>query len=204
MNSNFKAIIFDLGGVILNIDYHQTINAFKSLGVPNFDILYTQAKQNHVFDRFEEGKMSADEFRAYIRSESHMDLTNDQIDRAWNAMLFDLPESRVELLNQLKEKYPIFLYSNTNSIHLKAFRAIIKNQHGNAHLLEDIFQDTYYSHQLGYRKPNPEGFLHILKTHGLNASETLFIDDSEQHIKGANKIRLQTFWLKDKDVTELF
>lgn len=204
MKLNFKAIIFDLGGVILNIDYHKTIEAFKTLGVLNFDELYTQAQQHNVFDDFETGKISDDEFRNYIREVSHQKLSDEQIDSAWNAMLLDLPESRVELLNTLNKKYPIYLYSNTNSIHLKAFSQIISKQYNTELLLESLFLKTYYSHELGMRKPNQEGFLKIMSNHELNPERTLFIDDSEQHLKGAASVGLQTVWLKDKTIEELF
>jgi len=204
MNLKFNAIIFDLGGVILNIDYSKTIKAFNKLGVSNFDELYTQAKQNNVFDDFEIGKITDNEFRNYIRMVSKVDLTNKQIDSAWNAMLLDLPLKRVELLERLNQKYPIYLYSNTNSIHLKAFREIIKSEHNDELLLESLFIKTYYSHELGMRKPNQNGFLKIVKGHDLELSSTLFIDDSEQHIVGANKVGLQTVWLKDKTIEELF
>jgi len=204
MNLKFNAIIFDLGGVILNIDYSKTINAFNKLGVTNFDELYTQAKQNNVFDDFEIGKISDDEFRNYIRTVSKVDLTNSQIDSAWNAMLLDLPVIRVELLKELNKKHQIYLYSNTNSIHLKAFREIIKTEHNNELLLESLFIETYYSHELGMRKPNQNGFKKIVNDHKLEIESTLFIDDSEQHIGGAKKLGLQTVWLKDKTIEELF
>lgn len=204
MNLNFNAIIFDLGGVILNIDYHKTISAFKNIGVSNFDVLYTQAKQNNVFDDFEMGKISEFEFRDYIRKVSNKNLSNEQIDLAWNAMLLDLPISRVRLLNELSKAYPIYLYSNTNAIHLKAFRQIIKSSFDNELLLESLFLKTYYSHELGMRKPNQDGFLKIINAHDLGVASTLFIDDSEQHIKGATAVGLQTVWLKDKTIEELF
>jgi putative hydrolase of the HAD superfamily len=204
MKLKFNAIIFDLGGVILNIDYHKTILAFKNIGISNFDELYTQAKQNNIFDDFETGIISDDEFRNYIRKVSASNLTNDQIDLAWNAMLLDLPVERIELLNRLSKNYPIYLYSNTNSIHLKAFRQIIKNQHGNELILESLFLKTYYSHELGMRKPNQNGFLKIINDNELDIKSTLFVDDSEQHIIGASVVGLKTVWLKDKTIEELF
>jgi len=204
MNLNFNAIIFDLGGVILNIDYHKTISAFKNIGVSNFDVLYTQAKQNNVFDDFEMGKISEYEFRDYIRKVSNKNLSNEQIDTAWNAMLLDLPIERIAVLNRLNKTYPIYLYSNTNAIHLKAFRQIIKSSFDNELLLESLFLKTYYSHELGMRKPNQDGFLKIINVHDLEVASTLFIDDSEQHIKGATAVGLQTVWLKDKTIEELF
>lgn len=204
MKLPFKAIIFDLGGVILNIDYNKTIEAFKKLGVLNFDELYTQAQQNNVFDDIETGKITPQAFRDYIKTNSEQTLTNQQIDTAWNAMLLDLPAERIALLRELGKQYPIYLYSNTNKIHLDAFRLIIENQHGNANLLEELFITTYYSHELHMRKPNANGFEHIIEENNLIAEDTLFIDDSIQHIEGAKNVGLQTIWLNQKDITEIF
>ncbi len=204
MKSTFDAIIFDLGGVILNIDYQKTISQFKNIGISNFDSLYTQAQQNHVFDNFETGRISPQAFRDYIKEESNIQLSDLDIDAAWNAMLLDLPQKRIACLEQLAKTYPIFLYSNTNQIHLESFRDSILKEHGQANLLEDLFVKTYYSHEIQKRKPNAEGFLQILNENGLKAENTLFIDDSEQHIIGAQKIGLQTIWLTDKEITDLF
>lgn len=204
LNSNIKAIIFDLGGVILNIDYQKTISEFQKMGIENFENLYTQAQQNHVFDKFEMGLISTQEFRNYIKTESGINITDQQVDLAWNAMLLDLPKKRIDLIQQLASKYKVFLFSNTNQIHLNAFRKSIGKAHKKPMLLEEIFVKTYYSHELKMRKPNPNGFEYILNSHNLNPATTLFIDDSEQHIKGAQKLGLQTYWLKDKDITELF
>jgi putative hydrolase of the HAD superfamily len=204
MNLKFDAIIFDLGGVILNIDYSKTIEAFKNLGINNFNEIYTQAEQSHIFDKFETGQISAQEFRDYIKSVANQPLTDSQIDVAWNAMLLDLPTQRIDLLNQLKKDYPIYLYSNTNSIHLEAFKNIIQQQFGNRNILEDTFNQTYYSHLIKKRKPNAEGFEKIIKENELQPKTTLFIDDSQQHILGAQKVGLKSLWLKDKDVSDLF
>jgi putative hydrolase of the HAD superfamily len=204
MKLQFNAIIFDLGGVILNIDYNKTIEAFKNLGILDFNTIYTQAQQNNIFDDIETGNISPQDFRDYIKSKSEIELTNQDIDNAWNSMLSDLPARRIKLLKDLGQKYPIYLYSNTNKIHLDAFRKIIGNQYGNSNLLETLFIKTYYSHELQMRKPNANGFKFILKENNLNAQSTLFIDDSKQHIDGANKIGLQTLWLNEKDITEIF
>lgn len=201
---NFKAIIFDLGGVILDIDYEATINAFKELGKENFEELYTQANQTKLFDRFETGMISPDEFRDEIRNYLGYDLEDGMIDDAWNALLGDLPEERIELLRKLKKDYPIYLFSNTNDIHYHEFRKIIRNTFGKTDILEDIFKKTYYSHLVGKRKPNADAFQLVLNEQGLKANETLFIDDSIQHIEGAKELGLQTIHLVDKEITELF
>lgn len=204
MISSFNAIIFDLGGVILNIDYHKTSQAFKSLGISNFDELYSQAKQNHIFDDLEKGLIEPKVFYDYVRSASQLGLTDDQIENAWNAMLLELPVHRIKLLQDIGKKYPIYLFSNTNEIHLNAFRQIIGRQHGNSDLLEDLFIETYYSHEINMRKPDANGFLKIIEDNQLDIATTLFIDDSEQHIIGANSIGLQTHWLNSGDISDLF
>lgn len=204
MAAQYNSIIFDLGGVVLNLDYNRTINAFKELGKENFDRLYTQSNQDKIFDLFETGSISAEEFRKYMKAFLDDSIPESAIDKAWNAMLLDLPKQRIELLLKLKERYKIFLFSNTNEIHLNAFRKIIGDAYGNSNLLETIFHQTYYSHLLGLRKPTSEAFQKILDNHQLIPEQTLFIDDSIQHIEGAQKLGIQTHHLVNQDICELF
>lgn len=204
MNAQYNSIIFDLGGVVLNLDYNRTINAFKELGKENFDRLYTQSNQDKIFDLFETGSITAAEFRKYMKAFLDDSIPEGAINNAWNAMLLDLPPQRIELLLKLKERYKIFLFSNTNEIHLEAFRNIISDTYGNSHLLETIFHQTYYSHLLGLRKPNIEAFQKILDNHQLIPEQTLFIDDSIQHIEGAQKLGIHTHHLVNQDICELF
>jgi putative hydrolase of the HAD superfamily len=204
MKINFDAIIFDLGGVILNINYQKTIEAFKNLGIQNFDALYTQAQQNHLFDKLETGKINEVEFYNGINDLVSIELTSQEILTAWNAMLLDLPEHRVSFLPHIAKSTPIYLLSNTNSIHLTALQNTIGTAYGQKSLLEDLFVETFYSHQIGTRKPHAEAFEIIINKCGLNPEKTLFIDDSEQHIVGAKKVGLQTHHLINQDITTLF
>jgi len=203
MAKSFNTIIFDLGGVVLNIDYNRTVEAFKKLGKDNFDALYAKSQQDQIFDQFETGQLSGKEFTAYMKQFLDPSITDRAIENAWNAMLLDLPLHRIQLLEQLKKNYKIFLFSNTNEIHLHAFRKIIEEQHGNRDLLEDIFHQTYYSHLVGKRKPHAEAFQTVLDQHNLAAEKTLFIDDSIQHIEGATKLGIQTIHLVNKDIRDL-
>jgi len=198
-----KNIIFDLGGVILNIDYGQTANAFKKIGVANFDEIYSQAKQVQVFDKLETGELTPDEFREYMK-EIVPSLQLSDIDKAWNAMLLDLPASRIDLLKKLKKKYRLFLLSNTNEIHIKCFRKIIDSSYGE-NIFDAIFENQYYSSEIGMRKPNPECFQYVLEKNGMEPSETLFIDDSIQHVEGARKLKINAYHLiPGEDITRLF
>jgi putative hydrolase of the HAD superfamily len=199
-----KNIILDLGGVILNIDYNLTIKAFQSLGISNFESLYTQAKQEHLFDHYEAGKIHSDEFVEKLGEYLDTQQPSGKIIKAWNAMLLDLPEERLTFLKVLRSSYNTSLLSNTNPIHIKCFHEIIKEQNG-IKSLNEFFDHVHFSSDLGMRKPDPDIFKHVCDLHNYSPSETLFIDDSMQHVEGARKAGLHAFLLDTKkdDVKEL-
>lgn len=189
-----KNIIFDLGGVLLNIDQHATINAFKELGVNNFDEFFTFAKQSHLFDRLDKGEISPEDFRDEIRRISGRDLDDKDIDAAWNAMLHDLPRERITLLEMAREHYRTFLLSNTNAIHYPTYTRYMKDTYGYSSLSK-LFERDYLSHEVGMRKPDPGIFNFVLEENNLNPRETLFIDDTERHVEGARKTGIIGYWL---------
>ena len=191
-----KNIIFDLGGVILNIDYMLSHKAFSDLGFPDFDDMYSKLKQNHLFDDLETGRITADTFIATIQQQSKMPLHESDIVKAWNAMLLDFPLRRLQILQQLQLHFNTFLLSNTNEIHEKEFNSRLQQTCGYP-TLAVFFDKIYLSHRIGLRKPHPEVFEKILNDNNLKAHETLFIDDSIQHIEGAKAVGLQTIHLTD-------
>lgn len=199
--SRFEAIIFDLGGVILNIDYHATIRAFLSLGVSDFEERYTQAAQTTLFDDIETGRISPEEFRNGIRGFIESELSDDQIDGAWNAMLLDFPKIRIDILERVQKSHRTFLLSNTNEIHVAQFYQELKREHG-LKSLNPLFEKVHLSHEMGLRKPNPEIFQALIDEHGLNPEKTLFIDDSEQHLVGAQQAELITHHLQPNETIE--
>jgi FMN phosphatase YigB (HAD superfamily) len=204
VQTTFKNIIFDFGGVIINIDYQRVINAFVKLGVSNFDSLFSQLKQHHLFDDLDKGLISADEFRTRLRNISNVRLTDEQIDQAWNAILINLPKENIDLLFELKKHYRLFLLSNTNEIHEKAFTKMMMDDFGE-NVLNKVFEKVYFSHLMNKRKPDPEIFEQVLKENNLVAEETVFIDDSPQHIEGAKQVGLQTFlFKKEKTLADIF
>jgi putative hydrolase of the HAD superfamily len=198
MFKNIKNIIFDLGGVLLNINYQLTKQAFIKIGLSDFNNVYSKAKQTSFFDRFETGKISAENFRQELKKKLPKHITNKEIDNAWNAMLLDLPIERVDLLLKLKNNYRTFLLSNTNEIHVSAFEQICSKHYGN-NLFERLFEKHYYSNKIGLRKPNANCFQHVIEENRLIPAETLFIDDSEQHIKGAIQCGLKAIHLKENE-----
>jgi len=189
-----KNIILDLGGVVINIDYQLTIDAFEKLGIVNAHEFYSQQQQTNLFDLLEKGNISDDSFRDEIRKFAQKNLSDEAIDNAWNAMLLDFPPARLETLMLLKSKYKTFLLSNTNSIHYRAYTQTLKTNFGKENL-SDYFHKEYYSHLIKRRKPNPDVFRFVINDQNLQPHETLFIDDSKQHILGAQSVNLQTHLL---------
>jgi len=186
-----KNIIFDLGGVILGIDYQKTIDSFIALGAENFQEHYTQMKQDSFFDDFEKGKISPQEFLNKLRNSVGYNISDQQLVDAWNAMLLDLPKENLDFLKVISEQYNTYLLSNTNAIHYDEFWKRIEEKFK----LKDfssIFIKEYYSHAIGHRKPEKACFQFVLDDAGLDPNETLFIDDSEQHLKGASSLGIES------------
>lgn len=192
-----KNIIFDLGGVIYDIRYENIPEAFARMGAGNLMEIYSKAKQTDFIDRYEEGLMSSDEFCEEIRRISEVPLTDEQIKEAWNAILIDVPASRVDFLLKLKERYNLYLFSNTNQFNYDCFTAHLNQKYG-FDFFDTIFKAAYFSHILHIRKPKAEGFQKIMQEQQLNPAETLFIDDSPQHIEGARRCGLQAYHLQEE------
>jgi putative hydrolase of the HAD superfamily len=200
-DSSICNIIFDLGGVILNIDYAKTTNAFIALGVENFEELYSQQHASSLFKQLECGKISTEEFMEEMKKYSPGNLTPERITEAWDAMLINFPPERIELLKSLKSRYRTFLLSNTNAIHLKKFGQMYKDTMGGGSL-EDCFEKAYYSHLIGLRKPNKEAYEFVLNDQGLKPEETLFIDDTFPNIETAAALGIKTLYIKPPEKLE--
>lgn len=173
---NIKNIIFDLGGVILNIDLKLTEDALRELGISNLSDYLTRNSITSFFKEYETGKIDDTVFIQAVQSISTKKITEDEVIRAWNALLLDFPQERIQLLRNLKEKYRLFLLSNTNMMHYREFQQKIYDQTGA--YLEDFFEKTYYSHIAGLSKPDPAIFQLVINENKLMPAETLFVDDT--------------------------
>ena len=196
---NIDNIIFDLGNVILNIDYQNTIDAFEKIGVINASSFYSKSSQLNIFSQLETGRISKHDFVLEIQKFAPK-ASATQIINAWNAILQDLPDERLEVLKKIKDKFSIFLLSNTNSIHIEK----IINNLGVKKYEEfyNLFDKVYYSHEIKLRKPNADIFRLVIKENNLSIKKTLFIDDSIQHIESAKRIGLKTYHLDGKETME--
>ncbi|HVX50541.1 MAG TPA: HAD family phosphatase [Chitinophagaceae bacterium] len=188
-------IIFDLGGVFLEVDYFKTQDAFINLGVTHFNHLYTQQHASPLFEMLETGKITPAAFFAQFRNISGVPLSDEQIRGAWNAMLGNFYTDAFSWLQGIAQRFKIFLFSNTNKIHEDAFIVKLQQQTGH-NSLADFFIKDYYSHTLGLRKPYVESYRAILEEQGLKAGETMFIDDSIKNVEGAIAAGLQGLYLE--------
>lgn len=191
-----KNIIFDLGGVILNLDNKRTEEAFGKLGVKDIRQYFGLGHADSFFKDYEVGKITDQQFVDSIRAMTGLANVSDQaIIDGWNALLLDFPAERIELLKQLGKSYRIFLFSNTNALHLAALRKIYSRAYGTG-TLDEHFEKTYYSHLLGMRKPERESYEYILRENGLEGVETLFVDDAIVNIEGAEQAGLKGLYLR--------
>jgi putative hydrolase of the HAD superfamily len=204
MNKPIKNIIFDLGNVIIRIDPELTLGQFHQLGIADFDALYTIMKQTYIFDQFDTGKISVPDFRDAIRRHANLPLTDKQIDDAWCAMLLDFPDENIALIRRLHSHFRLFLLSNTNQMHIDYYLEKMRREKGGT-LLPELFERCFYSHEIGFRKPNAAAYNYVLEMAGLKAAETLFIDDLEHNVIGARKTGIQAFhFTKGSRLTDLF
>lgn len=195
--NGIRAVIFDLGGVLLNLDESRTVQMFSGLIGQDFAPLYSRLRQQNVLSEFETGRMAAETFRNAVRRVCAAPrLASQDIDQAWNAMLIDQPPHRLELLLQMKDRYRTFLFSNTNEVHLEGFQDILRRDNG-VDSYADYFEKEYYSHLLGMRKPDVAAFRHILRAHKLDPATTLLLDDNPDNIFGAEQAGMKA-WLIDK------
>jgi glucose-1-phosphatase len=184
-----KNIIFDLGGVILNIDIKLTEKALRDLGIDNLPQHGTASPLPPFFREYEAGKIDDAAFIKSVKALSAKALTDEEVIDAWNALLLDFPQERLDLLQSLKKRYRLFLLSNTNSIHHRKFQQDLHTQTGV--YLEDFFEKTYYSHTAGLCKPDTAIFQLVINENKLDPAETLFVDDTESNMTGAKEAGLQ-------------
>lgn len=182
-------ILFDLGNVILPLDYQKTFLAFKKLGI-ELDVSHFQ---DELFLRYEIGAISTEDFREKMKQRLNLRVSDQEFDKAWNAMLLDLPIEHLHFLRQLKtqNQYRTYLYSNINDLHHQAVIALGEQLHGD-NFFAGCFDKEYYSHLLGHRKPDASGFLKIIEENNLSPEQTVFIDDLATNIEGAKKVGLKT------------
>jgi len=203
MDKNIKNIVFDLGGVLLNLNFSKAVNAFQKAGFEDVEEQIKAFNHQGIFHQFETGHITPDEFRSAIRENAKVSLTDREIDEMWNLMLLDIPREKLELLLELRGKYMIYLLSNTNAIHWDYVCKNAFNYHG--FRVKDYFEETFLSFEMHLAKPGKAIFEKMLEDANLLPKETLFIDDSEANCKAAEEVGIHAhhYHIGD-DLKEIF
>ena len=199
-NRNKKILLFDLGGVIINLNTQLTINAFAELANRSREDIMTAWRKEEVFKKYEKGEVSDNDFREFLRMWLRRpELTDADIDATWNTMILDLPKERLEFLLELREEFQVMLLSNTNDIHMRCVNERVKASTGE-HSLDPYFDYCYYSQQMKLRKPEPAIFRKVIELHSVHPGEVLFLDDTIENIKGAESVGINTMLIEKPEM----
>ena len=203
MDKKIRNIVFDLGGVLVDLDFKAAINGLQEAGFANVKEQLLAFDRGGIFQKFEVGEITADEFRTAIRENSTVTLTDEEVDALWNAMLLEIPREKLELILHLRGKYMVYLLSNTNSIHWDYVCKNAFNYRG--FRVEDYFEETFLSYEMHLAKPDKAIFEKVLSEANLLPEETLFIDDSEANCKAAQEVGIHTHhYHVGDDLKEIF
>jgi len=195
---HFKNLIFDIGDVIVDIDYLTTIGEFQKLSTVNFSEIVSYNKQNHIFDLFETGKITAQQFRNELKQFLKVGTTDEEITTAWNSILIHYPATKIALLKELKTRYKTFALSNINEIHVTSIDLAAKAQFG-AVDFGSFFHNAYYSNEVGFRKPDKEIYEFVLQKENLKPEETFFVDDKAENVEAAKTLGIHAYQLTNRN-----
>jgi putative hydrolase of the HAD superfamily len=187
----FKAVIFDFGNVIINIEFQRIYQTFSKLTSKPIAYIEKRITEEQIFRRYESGQFTDEEFREIIRQTLCFALSDKEVDTAWNAILLDIPTERIDLINNIRKKYPVYLLSNTNNIHISASNNYLNEAHGVKNL-DVLFDKLYLSYEMGLWKPDTEIYYEVLRSINLEPNQVIFFDDNLQNIESAKAIGMQT------------
>ena len=189
-------LLFDFGGVIIDIDYDATPTAMRRLSRVGSTIAFSQAQQSELFDKFETGHLTPAEFRAGLRAAYDLDASDAELDAAWHAMLLDVPAERLALIGELRRQgHQTALLSNTNALHIAEINQRLAGKYGFKSGIADVLDRVFYSQEVGLRKPGEEIFRHVLREMNWRPEDVLFIEDSPQHVATARRLGLRVLHL---------
>ena len=194
-----KNLIFDLGGVILDLSVDSTLHSFANLSGIETSVVKKLFVSSKGFESYEKGEISDEEFRKFVKELYNIQAPDETLDACWNAMLVNTPVRKLQLLETLKTKYNVYLLSNTNNIHVHYINNTLLPRI-KCNSLDDFFHRSYYSHQMKKRKPDAEIFQQVLDEGGFKPEETLFLDDNRDNVQGAGKLGIKTVHVINPDM----
>ena len=200
--SKIKNIIFDLGGVLLNINPLLSLLEFERVSGIDQKELTNRLVSEHLFEKFDMGSLSPAQFRSELCRIMNINVRDSEIDHAWNTLLLDFPLHRVDLLKQLRKNYRVFLLSNTNCIHFDHYTRDFNEKYGFP--MTDLFEKLFLSYEIGIHKPDAGIYTHVLQYANLEPSESVFFDDSLANVEAAELQGISGIHINGEDVTTYF
>ena len=202
VEKKLKTVIFDLGAVLLNLNFQLTIDAFVRLGISNFEEVFSKHKIHPTMEDFECGRISNEQFVNFTKQYLPSSVQKNEIIDAWNALLLDFPEENIIILERIASKYDVFLLSNTNDIHVQSFNQTLMES-GCFERFYNAFDKAYFSHEIGFRKPYSDAYKYVINENRLNSKCCLFIDDTEQNVIAAEELGITGIHLTNQLASNL-
>jgi putative hydrolase of the HAD superfamily len=196
---SIKNLIFDLGGVILDLSVDSTLQSFADVSGIDAKRVKELYVSSSGFESYEKGEITDSEFRHFVRELYDIDVPDEVLDSCWNAMLVNIPFQKLQLLDTLRKTYNVFLLSNTNDIHVHYINHTLLPR-VTQKSLDDFFHRAYYSHTMKKRKPDAEIFQEVLDRENLTPHQTLFLDDNKGNVLGAEKVGIKTVHVVNPDM----
>lgn len=189
-NLDIRNIVFDFGGVIIDIDPYAIVNQMNKMGFSVVDKMKEPAFLE-IVKRFEKGIIKASTFREEVKNYLNISISDAFFDEMWNSMLYDIPERRINLVKQLEQNYHVYLLSNTNEIHYDMFVRDLQLRYGYREF-DNLFDKAFFSFALHLAKPDPDIYRFVLDSYDMLPEQTLFIDDTDENIESARSLGIHT------------
>lgn len=186
----FEAILFDFGNVIIDIDFELMFQGFATGSGKSVEIIRQRLTEHQVFRRYESGFLDTAEFYEVIRQTIGYPFNNYEIEAIWNSMLLQIPPNRIELLRYLNTKFPVYLLSNTNELHIQWCNQYLQQKFG-IPSVDSLFKKSFLSYQIGMWKPDEAIYTHVLQETNCQPTRMIFFDDNEANVLAARQVGLQ-------------
>ncbi len=187
--SELKTIIFDLGEVIVDLDPQAVIDRFSQLTNADGRQIRDLIVQSNYLYEYETGQMTDSEFVAAVNDLFKAEVSENDFRNAWNLMIKGITERRLQFMKKLMNTHQVLLLSNTNRMHELYFDELVKEISGK--VMKDFAHKAYYSHYIGYRKPEGIIYEHVIDEQGLDPQNSLFLDDRSENIAAAKEVGLK-------------
>ncbi len=186
-----ETLIFDLGGVIIDLDFQRSFDRFAALSGKSPEDIKNGLLDSGLLLRYEKGLYNDVQFIEEVKNTFEINASHEAIEEAFIALLVCIPRARVELIRDLSKTYRLVLLSNTSAIHYRAVNRILLRDAG-CEGLSDLFESIFLSYEMGLVKPGKEIYEAVLQQAALNPATTLFLDDNATNLEGASSVGIQT------------